>query len=138
MLFLRKEYPRDAETDKLKDAIFAQYKDAIHSLKDEHPVFDEIESILNKYYYGILDKFRAQFPQIQGEKLDMVIIFFTKIPYNAAKLFFRHQNADSLKQAKNRLRKTIQESDAPDKDLFLEMLEMKKGGRKTKQNNVVL
>lgn len=127
-----------ANTDKLKNAIFEQYKETIHSLKNEHQLFDEIESILNKYYYGILDKFRAQFPQIQGEKLDMVIIFFTKIPYNAAKLFFRHQNADSLKQAKNRLRKTIQESDAPDKDLFLEMLEMKKGGRKTKQNNVVL
>lgn len=125
-----------ADTDKLKDAIFAQYKEAIHSLKDEHQIFDEIEAILNKYYDGVLQKFRAQYPQIQGEKLDMVIIFFTKIPYNAAKLFFRHQNADSLKQAKNRLRKTIQESDAPDKDLFLEMLEMKKGGRKTKQNNV--
>ena len=127
-----------ANTDKLKNAIFDQYKKTIHSLKNEHQLFDEIESILNKYYDCILDKFRAQFPQIQGEKLDMVIIFFTTIPYNAAQLFFQHQNADSLKQAKNRLRKTILESNAPDKDLFLEMMEMKKGGRKTKQNNVVL
>lgn len=68
----------------------------------------------------------------------MMIVFFTHLPYSTAQLFFRHRNADSLKQAKNRLRKTILESNAPDKDLFLEMMEMKKGGRKTKQNNVVL
>jgi hypothetical protein len=127
-----------ADSDKLKDAIFEQYKETIHSLKNGHQVFDEIEAILNKYYDGILDKFRAQFPQIRGEKLDMIIIFFTHLPYSTAQLFFQHQNTDSLKQAKNRLRKTILESNAPDKDLFLEMLEMKKGGRKTKQNNVVL
>lgn len=127
-----------ADSDNLKDAIFEQYKETIHSLKNGHQVFDEIEAILNKYYDGILDKFRAQFPQIRGEKLDMIIIFFTHLPYSTAQLFFQHQNTDSLKQAKNRLRKTILESNAPDKDLFLEMLEMKKGGRKTKQNNVVL
>lgn len=125
-----------ADTDKLKDAIFEQYKETIHSLTNGHQVFDEIEAILNKYYDGLLDKFREQFPQIQGEKLDMIIIFFTHLPYSAAQLFFRHQNAYSLKQAKNRLRKTLLESNAPDKALFLEMLEMKKGGRKTKQNNV--
>jgi len=59
-------------------------------------------------------------------------LFFTHLPYSTAQLFFRHQSADSLKQAKNRLRKTILESDAPDKTLFLEMLEMKKGGRRTR------
>lgn len=121
-----------ADTDKLKDAIFEQYKGTINSLKNNHQVFDEIESILNKYHDGILDRFRTQFPQIQGEKLDMVIIFFMRLPYNAAQLFFRHHNADSLKEAKKRIRKTIQESGAPDTALFLEMMEMKKGGRKTK------
>lgn len=132
ILFLNKlsyEYCH-ADTDKLKDAVFEQYKETVRSLKNEHQVFDELEVILNKYYDGIMNKFRTQFPQIQGEKLDMIIIFFTNLPYNTAQLFFRYQNADSLKQAKSRLRKIILESNVPDKDLFLEMMEMKKGGRK--------
>jgi len=125
-----------ADTDKLKDSIFEQYKDTLNSLRDNHQIFDEIEALLNRYSDRLMDKFRAQLPQIQGEKLDMVILFFTRIPYNAAQLFFHYHNVDSLKQAKARIRKTIQDSGVPDSALFLEMMEMKKGGRKTKQNNV--
>lgn len=119
-----------SDTEKLKDAIFEQYKGTIRSLKNEHQVFDEIEAILNKYYDGILDKFQEQFPQIRGEKLQMATLFFTKLPFRTIQILLKYHSVDSLKQAKNRLRKTIFESDAPDKALFLEMLKMKKGGRK--------
>jgi len=119
-----------------KEIIFKQYKDAVKTIRNDKRIFSEIEEMLDKYCDNVVSKFKAQFPEIQGEKLQLVIMFFTRLPYKTIQLFFRHHSADSLKQAKNRLRKTVQESGSPDTKQFMFQLEMKKGGRKTKQNDV--
>ena len=66
----------------------------------------------------------------------MATLFFTRLPYKKIELFFKHYTADSLKKAKNRLRGAIQGASVPDKALFLDSLEMKKGGRRSKQCDV--
>ena len=116
-----------------KDNITKRYKEALSKLRNNPEVFTEIEVLLNRYCGNLMFKFREQYPNIQGEKLKLAILFFTRMPYKRVELFFRHYTADSLKQAKNRLRQFIQKSSAPDKELFLNSLEMKKGGRRPKQ-----
>ena len=124
-----------AESDVQKDQIFKLYKENLAKLQNNPKVFEEIEGQLNQYCGGLMRKFREQLPNVKGDKIRMVILFFTRIPYKKAALFFKYYNADSLKKAKNRLRNTILDSGAPDTDLFLNALEMKKGGRRQKQND---
>lgn len=122
-----------AESDTEKETIAKQYKKALEKLRNNPIVFTEIEDLLNRYCDNLMLKFRKQLPEIKGDKLKMAILFFTRLPYKKMELFFKHHTADSLKKAKNRLRDSIQESSAPDKALFLDSLEMKKGGRRPKQ-----
>jgi tetratricopeptide (TPR) repeat protein len=122
-----------ADSDTEKEAIAKQYKIALEKLRNNPAVFSEIEDLLNQYCDNLMTKFREQFPEIKGDKLKMAIMFFTRLPYKKVELFFKHYTADTLKKAKNRLRDSILESSAPDKDLFLDSLEMKKGGRRAKQ-----
>lgn len=120
----------DADNEAQKDKILKEYKVELGKLQTNSAVFSDIEAALNKYRGGLIEKFRMQFPEIKGEKLNMAILFFTGVPYKKVDLFFKYHTVESLKQAKNRLRKTIQNSNAPDKFLFLDYLEMKKGGRR--------
>lgn len=122
-----------ADSDAEKDSITKQYKEALTKLRNNPAIFTEIEELLNHYCGNLMYKFREQFPHIKGEKLRLAILFFTRLPYKKVELFFRYHTADSLKKAKNRFREHIQESSAPDKELFLNSLEMKKGGRRAKQ-----
>ncbi len=122
-----------ADSDTEKEAIAKQYKIALEKLRNNPAVFSEIEDLLNQYCDNLMTKFREQFPEIKGDKLKMAIMFFTRLPYKKVELFFKHYTADTLKKTKNRLRDSILESSAPDKDLFLDSLEMKKGGRRAKQ-----
>lgn len=122
-----------ADSNAEKDIITRRYKEALAKLRNNPAVFTEIEDMLNRYCGNLMYRFREQFPNIKGEKLNLALLFFTRMPYKKVELFFQHYSADSLKKAKNRFREYIQESAAPDKELFLNSLEMKKGGRKAKQ-----
>ncbi len=122
-----------ADSEAEKDSITKQYKEALAKLRNNPAVFAEIEDMLNRYCGNLMYRFREQFPDINGEKLKLAVLFFTRMPYKKVELFFQHYTADSLKKAKNRFRDYIQESSVPDKELFLNSLEMKKGGRRAKQ-----
>ena len=119
-----------ADSDTEKETITKKYKASLEKLRNTPTIFEEIESMLNRYCDNLMIKFKEQFPDIKGDKWEMAVMFFTRIPYKKAELFFKHHSAESLKKAKNRLRVLIQESDAPDKALFLDALEMKRGGRR--------
>ena len=123
----------NVDSEKAKDAVFKKYKAAVHQLKNNPNLFDDIEQSLDRYCDGIITRFKSQFPDIKGDKFRLVLLFFTGIPYKTAELLFRNHSVDSMKTARRRLRQMIQESDAADASLFLEMLEMKKGGRRAKQ-----
>ena len=125
----------NADSEKAKDAVYKKYKEAVQQLKDNPDLFDDIEQSLDRYCDGVIARFKSQFPDIKGDKLRLALLFFTGIPYKTAQLLFRNHSVDSMKTARRRLRQMIQESNAPDASLFLEMLEMKKGGRRPKQND---
>ena len=120
----------NADSEKAKEAVFKQYKATVRQLRDDPGLFDEIEQSLDKYCNGIVTKFKSQFPDFKGDKLRMAILFFTGAPYKTIDMLLRGHSVDSLKMAKGRFRKMIQESGAEDTQLFLDMLEMKKGGRR--------
>ena len=122
------------DSDASRASIFKDYKHIIKGLRNNDKLFSDLEAILNTYCDNLMAKFRSQFPAIRDEKLKMATLFFTRIPYKTIQQFFNYQSVESLKQAKNRLRKTILESGAEDTQLFLNMLEMKKGGRRTKRD----
>lgn len=138
ILYLDKLSVEYAESDSetAKNEVFRKYKEAVQELQNYKQLFSDVEELLNKYSNNVVLKFREQFPQIRGEKLDMVIMFFTRMPYKTIELFFRYHNVESLKQVRTRIRRTIAASGVKDAPLFLEMLEMKKGGRKPKQDEV--
>lgn len=125
-----------ADSDTEKEAIAKQYKKALEAFRNNPALFAEIEELLNRYCDNLMIKFKEQFPAIKGDKLKMATLFFTRLPYKKIELFFKHYTADSLKKAKNRLRGAIQGASVPDKALFLDSLEMKKGGRRSKQCDV--
>ena len=122
-----------ADTERAKDAIYKRYKAIVREMRDNPALFEDIENSLNRYCNNVVERFKAQFPQIQGEKLQMVVVFFTGIPYKTAQLFFKNHSSDSLKTARNRFKRMIVESNAEDAQLFIDILEMKKGGRRMKQ-----
>lgn len=122
----------NADSEKAKEAVYKQYKTIVRQLKDSPQLFEDIELSLDRYCNGIMTKFKSQFPDFKRDKLNMVILFFTGIPYKTAELLLKGHSADSLKMAKGRFRNMIIESDATDSQLFLDMLEVKKGGRKPK------
>lgn len=126
----------NTDSEKAKNAVYKKYKETLLEMQDNPELFSDIEDTLNRYCDGVVRRFREQFPHITGEKLYLAITFFTGIPYKAIQHLFKNHSVDSLKTAKNRLRKMITESDAKDSQLFLDMLEMKKG--RTKANKETL
>lgn len=124
-----------ADSEKAKEAVYKKYKAIVREMRDNPALFEDIENSLNRYCNNVVERFKVQFPQIKGEKLHMAVIFFTGIPYKTAQLFFKNHSSDSLKTARNRLKKMIAESDTEDAQRFIDILEMKKGGRRMKQKD---
>lgn len=118
------------DSERIRNTVYRNYKETLRNMQNNPTLFSDIENSLNHYCNNIMIRFKEQFPDIKGEKLHLAMAFFTGMPYNAVQLLFKNHSIDSLKMTKNRLKKRINDSDSLDKDDFLDMLEMKKGGRR--------
>lgn len=126
---LSNDYCR-TDSERTRNTVYRNYKETLRNIQNNPTLFSDIENSLNHYCNNLMIRFKEQFPDIKGEKLHLAMAFFTGMPYNAVQLLFKNHSIDSLKMTKNRLKKRINESDSQDKDDFLDMLEMKKGGRR--------
>lgn len=115
------------EDEVKKNLIFKQIKKTVEVLRKDPGLFLSLEKDLNRYCDGIMSKFRAQVPTVQGDNLKVATLFFAGFSYETVKLILNKVSVQSLKTARSRLRKDILAADAPDKEFFIKMLEMKSG-----------
>ena len=111
---------------KEKDLAFKQIKQIIATLRKDPELFNSLEKDLDRYCNGIMTKLSIQVPRISGDNRRIIALFFAGYSYEIAKLILNKLSIESLKMARSRFRKDIRESDAPDTEFFLKMLEMKK------------
>ena len=109
-----------------KELAFKQIKQNVAALRKDPELFNSLEKDLNRYCNDIMTKLQEQVPRINGENLRTIMLFFAGFPYETVQLILNKVSVESLKTARSRFRKEIKESGAPDTDLFLKMLEMKK------------
>jgi tetratricopeptide (TPR) repeat protein len=120
---LSKEY-YNANDNKKKDIVFTQFKEYLSTIKNDRSFYSVIEEDLNHYCNSIMKSISKQIPQIQGRNYRMLMLFYAGLSYETILLITDAQSINSLKTLRSRLRKTIEESSAADKQMFLEMLEM--------------
>lgn len=118
---LTKEYLR-MEDGTAKDLAFKSIKQSVSALRDDPDVFLSLEKDLDRYCNGIMTKLRRQVPRITGDNLRIISLFFAGFSYDVIQLVMNSVSTDSLRMAKTRFRKEIVNSDAPDKEFFLDML----------------
>ncbi len=124
-------YSADNKTQ--RDLVFKQFKDYVGDLRDDASFYKSIEEDLNKYCNDIMHKLRSQVPQIKGLNLKTITLFFAGLSYETVAIILHAQSISSLKMQRTRFRKTIEESNAADKQFLLDMLEMKR--RPTRKTN---
>ena len=123
---LSKEY-YSADDSAKKDIVFKAFKQRLHELRNEDALFESLEANLNRFCNNIIKKLKEQVPNIEGIHLKTISLFFAGVPYHSILLILGAPSIESLKMARSRYRKIIKDSEAEDADLFLNMLEMKKG-----------
>lgn len=112
-----------------KDLVFATFKKYLEQVRNDESLYQSLENDLDLFCGGIMSKFKTQIPAIKGEKLRILSLFFAGLPYETIQLITRRNSVDSLKMLRSRIRKEIKDANAPDTQLFLEMLEMKKANK---------
>ena len=110
------------EKEDEREVVFKDIKQNIEFLRKDPNVFLALEYDLDRYCNGIMSKLRAQVPKLKEDNLKLISLFFAGVPDSAIKLLMNKVSSDSLRMAKSRLRKEILNSNAPDKELFLDML----------------
>ena len=114
------------EDEQEKEEAFKQIKQSVASLRNNPEVFLSLEEDLDNYCNGIVSKLRKQVPRIKGNSIHIIILFFAGFSYDVVQLLTGSVSVESLKMARSRFRKEIIAANAPDKDFFLRMLDMKK------------
>lgn len=121
-----------ADAKKKKDIVFESFKKYLAEFRNDDDAFHALEQDLNRHCDGIMEKLQQQMPQINGEKRRITAMFFAGIPYETIQLIMNRVSVYSLRTLRYRLRLEIEASSAPDKELFLTMLETRKSGRQAK------
>jgi len=124
---MSKEY-FNANDEEKKEMLFGLYKQYINKFRNDKEAFKSLEEDLDKYENGIMQKLKEQVPSINSEKRKIVALFFVGLSYETIQLITNSMSTGSLRTLKTRIRNEIKNSNAPDKDFFLSMLD-------TKQNN---
>ena len=122
---LSNQYYTTGDTEK-KIEYLSQFKKAAEDINRTPEFFTEIEKDLDQYCSGIMSKLSAQVPTIKGKNRQIIALCFAGIPDPVIQVILNRVSTGSLRTLRSRLRQAILDADAPDKDLFLNMLEIKK------------
>lgn len=109
-----------------KEMLFNAFKKDLEDFHSKGNIYSSLEKDLNTYCNDIVAKLKAEVPRIQGENLEISMLFFSGLPYGAIQLITKRSSIDSLKTLRYRIRNEIKNAKAPDAPLFLEMLELKR------------
>lgn len=122
---IAKEYYLSDDKTK-KNIVFNHFKRYVGDIDKDESFYLTLEKDLNRYCYGVMEKIRTEVPEINGRRLKLIALFFAGLSYETIAVITHAQSISSLKMQRSRFRKTISESEASDKELLLQMLEMKK------------
>lgn len=114
------------EEGKEKDAVFKEIKECISSMKRNPEFYLSIEKDLDQFCDGIMTKLRKQVPRIKGNNQKIIMLFFAGISDEVIHLLLNTTSTQSLRMTRSRFRKEILSAQAPDSELFLNMLIKKK------------
>lgn len=122
---LAKDY-LSADSPEEKERIFKEYKKRCSLLLKDQQVFESLESDLNKYCDGIMQKLRSEVQAIKGSNLNTISLFFAGVPALSIQIITGKPSLKSVEMARSRYKNIIKESGAEHAELFLKMLETKK------------
>lgn len=114
------------EEGKQKDLLLRKIKQLASAIRKDDVLFLSLEKDLNRYCQGILSKLQDQVPRIKGENKRIITLFFAGFSYDTVQFILCRHSVPALKTARSRFRKEIQAANAPDAELFLKMLTIKK------------
>ena len=117
-----------------KELVFNSFKKDLEEFHSQGSVYLALEKDLNTYCNEVVTKLKSQVPRIHGENLDIAMLFLSGLPYEAIQLITKRNSVDSLKMLRSRIRNEIKKANAPDAQLFLEMLEMKRQKKRSPNN----
>ena len=117
------------ESGKQKEIAFSHIKQQVSLIRSDKELFLSLEKDLDRFCNHIMAKLRNQVPEIKGENLRIITLFFAGFSYETTQFILSKSSVESLKTTRSRLRSMIKASSAPDKEFFLKMLEMKSGRR---------
>lgn len=120
------------DNPQIKEKAFIHFKQVLREVRNDDAFFHELEADLNKYCNGIMEKLSCQVPSIKGSNRRLIALLFAKLPNDWIQVLGYKNSSGSLKTTRSRFRDIIKAAHPEDEDLFLDMLEMKKGGRRTK------
>lgn len=114
------------EDGRQKEDLFKEIKHLASTIRNDVALFHSLEKDLDRYCNGVMSKLRTQVPRIKGDNYRIITLFFAGFSYETVQFILNKVSVESLKTARSRFRKEIKNAGAPDMDLFLMMLEMKK------------
>jgi len=115
-----------AETPEAKEAIFKEYKKRCESLIKDEQIFYSLESDLNRFCEGIMDKLKVEVPTIKKNNLKIISLFFAGVPNISIQIIAGKPSRKAVDMERARYRKIINDSGAKHTALFLEMLDTKR------------
>ena len=117
-----------------KEIVFNAFKKDLEAFQTEGNIYSSLERDLNTFCNNVVEKLKSQVPRIRGENLQITMLFFSGFPYEAIQLITKRNSIESLKMLRSRIRNEIKSANAPDAQLFLEMLEMKRQKKRSPNN----
>ena len=106
-----------------KEQLIQLFEKQLLTLRNDKVVYSPVESVLNNYYDGIMDKLHAQFPDMKPKTSNILALMFIGMSYSDIALITRTHSLLSLKTFKSKYKSRFKNSGAPNAELFVKMLE---------------
>ena len=103
-------------------AMVRQVKQLIEGFTENGEMLQELEQIVDMAHDGAMQKLRRDFPRMKAADLRLLCYIFGGFSPQVISLFMRDSVANVYAR-KSRLKSRIKSSDAPDKELFISLLE---------------
>lgn len=118
---LAETYYTHLNSAKEQERIYQKVKADFEQLGEAEYVSCELEPLINETLGGVMARFRAQLPRLREEEYQLAAYLIAGFTYPSISLFLGRQ-ISTLYTRVSRLREQIVSSDAPDRELFLQLI----------------
>lgn len=118
---LAKEY-YEGEDQHRQHAILNHFSNQLKSFREFNEELSFLEKDVNLYKNQAMALFRQEFPGMSKHSYKMATVFFAGLP-NALIGLLMNKTTPTIRTERSQLKKAVSLSDAPHKDLFLQLIE---------------